>query len=178
METGWIQVFVLVITECVAPAGKTVCQEQELRYEFFEKGDCDIVLEQLLAHKDNAENIIVNREKSSCVPTASKQKVFRSPDEARDALTDSEIVAFADAYKTLTLTYDQIFDCEFPYTAGIHQAPTTPGDHPAWQLHMHFYPPLLRSATVRKFMVGYEMLATPQRDITAESAAATLRQSR
>ena len=90
METGWIQVFVLVITECVAPAGKTVCQEQELRYEFFEKGDCDIVLEQLLAHKDSAENIIVNRDKSSCVPTARKQQVFRSPDDARDALADSE----------------------------------------------------------------------------------------
>lgn len=90
MDTGWIQVFVLVITECVAPAGKTVCQEQELRYEFFEKGDCDVVLEQLLAHKDNAENIIVNRDKSSCVPTARNQQVFRSPDDARSALADSE----------------------------------------------------------------------------------------
>lgn len=89
METGWIQVFVLVITECVAPAGKTVCQEQELRYEFFEKGDCDIVLEQLLVHKDTAENIIVNRDKSSCVPTARKQQIFRSPDEAKNALEDS-----------------------------------------------------------------------------------------
>jgi hypothetical protein len=90
METGWIQVFVLVITECVAPAGKTVCQEQELRYEFFDKGDCDIVLEQLLAHKDNAENIIVNRAKSTCLPTARNQQVFRSPDDARSALADSE----------------------------------------------------------------------------------------
>jgi len=82
---------------------------------------------------------------------------------------------FADAYKTLTLTYDKVFDCEFPYTAGIHQAPATPGDHAAWQLHMHFYPPLLRSATVKKFMVGYEMLCMPQRDLTPESAADTLR---
>ena len=59
---------------------------------------------------------------------------------------------------------------EFPYTAGIHQAPSTNEDHSAWQLHMHFYPPLLRSATVKKFMVGYEMLAEPQRDLTAEQA--------
>ena len=86
-----------------------------------------------------------------------------------------QVTAFADAYKTLTLTYDHVFDCEFPYTAGIHQAPTTAGNHDAWQMHMHFYPPLLRSASIRKFMVGYEMLATPQRDITAEHAAETLR---
>lgn len=92
-----------------------------------------------------------------------------------DEMSADEVVAFADAYKTLTLTYDHVFDCEFPYTAGIHQAPTTEGNHDAWQMHMHFFPPLLRSATVRKFMVGYEMLATPQRDITAESAAGTLR---
>jgi len=94
-----------------------------------------------------------------------------------EQLSNSEISAFADAYKTLTLTYDQVFDCEFPYTAGIHQAPAIEGSHQAWQMHMHFYPPLLRSATVRKFMVGYEILATPQRDITAESAAETLRQA-
>jgi len=94
---------------------------------------------------------------------------------AIDELTDAEIRDFAEAYKTLTLTYDHVFDCEFPYTAGIHQAPTSGGDHNAWQLHMHFYPPLLRSASVKKFMVGYEMLATPQRDLTAETAAATLR---
>ncbi len=94
-----------------------------------------------------------------------------------DRLSDSEATGLADAYRTLTRAYDRVFDCEFPYTAGIHQAPVTAGDHSAWQLHMHFYPPLLRSATVKKFMVGYEMLAAPQRDITAESAAGTLRQA-
>lgn len=94
---------------------------------------------------------------------------------AIDEFSDAEITAFANAYKTLTLTYDRVFDCEFPYTAGIHQAPAVEGDHDAWQLHMHFYPPLLRSATVKKFMVGYEMLAMPQRDLTAETAAETLR---
>jgi UDPglucose--hexose-1-phosphate uridylyltransferase len=92
-------------------------------------------------------------------------------------LSVEELRAFADAYRRLTQAYDQVFDCEFPYTAGIHQAPTTNGNHAAWQLHMHFYPPLLRSATVKKHMVGYEMLAAPQRDITAESAAETLRQA-
>lgn len=86
METAWIQVFVLLLTECVAPAGKTVCQEQELRYEFFDRDDCEIVLEQLLAHKDDAENVIVNREKSSCLPTARTQRVYRSLDDANEAL--------------------------------------------------------------------------------------------
>lgn len=92
-----------------------------------------------------------------------------------DQFTDSQVRDFADAYRTLTRTYNQVFACDFPYTAGIHQAPVTSGDHDEWQLHMHFYPPLLRSATVKKFMVGYEMLATPQRDITAEGAAENLR---
>jgi len=59
---------------------------------------------------------------------------------------------------------------------GLHQCPTDGQGHPEWHLHWHFYPPLLRSATVRKFMVGYEMLATPQRDLTAESAAERLRE--
>lgn len=94
-----------------------------------------------------------------------------------DQLSDDEITGFADAYRALTIAYDGVFDCEFPYTAGIHQAPTISGDHSAWQMHMHFYPPLLRSATVKKFMVGYEMLASPQRDITAEGAAETLRKA-
>ena len=86
-----------------------------------------------------------------------------------------ETAGLADAYRRLTRAYDRLFDCEFPYSAGIHQAPATDDDHSAWQLHMHFYPPLLRSATVKKFMVGYEMLAAPQRDITPEAAARALR---
>lgn len=90
MDTGWIQVFVLVMTECVAPAGKSVCQEQELRYEFFDKGDCEVVLEQLLAHKDSAENIIVNKEKSACLPTAKKQRIFHSLDDAKNALENTD----------------------------------------------------------------------------------------
>ena len=90
MDTGWIQVFVLVLAECVAPAGKTVCQEQELRYEFFDQDDCQMVLEQLLAHKDSAENVIVNRERSSCLPTARKQTIYHSADDASQALADIE----------------------------------------------------------------------------------------
>lgn len=90
-------------------------------------------------------------------------------------LTDAEKTAFAHAYKQLTVQYDNLFEVSFPYSAGIHQAPTDNKPHPEWHLHASFYPPLLRSAMVKKFMVGYEMLANPQRDITPEKAAEVLR---
>lgn len=82
---------------------------------------------------------------------------------------------FASILKQLTIKYDNLFNISFPYSAGMHQMPVNNGEQAAWHWHMHFYPPLLRSATVKKFMVGYEMLASPQRDITPESAAETLR---
>jgi UDPglucose--hexose-1-phosphate uridylyltransferase len=90
-------------------------------------------------------------------------------------MTDAEKTAFADAYRQLTMRYDKLFDTSFPYSAGIHQAPTDGKEYTAWHWHKVFYPPLLRSATVKKFMVGYEMLANPQRDITPEQAAQRLR---
>ncbi|RME16214.1 MAG: UDP-glucose--hexose-1-phosphate uridylyltransferase [Alphaproteobacteria bacterium] len=90
-------------------------------------------------------------------------------------LTGDERDGLADLLKRLTTAYDNLFETEFPYTMGWHGAPMGAGDHEHWQLHAHFYPPLLRSATVRKFMVGYEMLAEAQRDLTAETAAERLR---
>ena len=92
------------------------------------------------------------------------------------ALADEERNALADILKRLLVRYDNLFETSFPYSMGWHGQPTDGGVHPHWQLHAHFYPPLLRSATVKKFMVGYEMLANPQRDITAEQAADRLRQ--
>lgn len=90
--------------------------------------------------------------------------------------TDAERDGLAAILKDLTTRYDNLFETSFPYSAGMHQMPFNDGeDHPEWHWHMHFYPPLLRSATVKKFMVGYEMLAHPQRDITPEFAAARLR---
>ena len=79
--------------------------------------------------------------------------------------------------KRVISTYDKLFAVPFPYSMGFHQSPTDGVDHPEWHFHAHFYPPLLRSATVRKFMVGFEMLGTPQRDITPETAAERLRQA-
>jgi len=88
-----------------------------------------------------------------------------------DALNDEEKDALADALKRLTTRYDNLFNTAFPYSMGWHGAPCDNSDASHWQVHAHFYPPLLRSATVRKFMVGYEMLAEPQRDLTPEQAA-------
>jgi len=90
-------------------------------------------------------------------------------------LTSAELSALAEVFKFITTRYDNLFEIPFPYSMGFHQAPTDGNRHPEWTLHAHFYPPLLRSATVRKFMVGYEMLGMPQRDITPEFAAERLR---
>ena len=90
-------------------------------------------------------------------------------------LAPDEITALAEVIKQVTTLYDNLFEISFPYSMGFHQAPFDGEAHPEWLLHAHFYPPLLRSATVRKFMVGYEMLAMPQRDITPEIAAERLR---
>ena len=100
-----------------------------------------------------------------------KRHVLRLPD-----LTDEERSDLAVILKNCIGAYDQLFDTSFPYSMGWHGAPTDTGDYSHWQLHAHFYPPLLRSATVRKFMVGFEMLAESQRDLTPEGAAARLRE--
>jgi UDPglucose--hexose-1-phosphate uridylyltransferase len=90
-------------------------------------------------------------------------------------LNDQERDGLADILQQLTIKYDNLFETSFPYSAGFHQRPTDGQDYPEWHLHMHFLPPLLRSATVKKFMVGYELMANAQRDITAEQAAERLR---
>jgi len=93
---------------------------------------------------------------------------------AMTELTGSESSQLAAILKQIVSLYDRVFDVPFPYSMGFHPRPGN-GHHPGWHFHAHFFPPLLRSATVRKFMVGFEMLGTPQRDITAELAAERLR---
>jgi UDPglucose--hexose-1-phosphate uridylyltransferase len=88
----------------------------------------------------------------------------------------NEVKDFANALSVITIKYDNLFETSFPYSAGIHQSPTDGKPHDEWHFHMHFYPPLLRSAGIKKFMVGYEMLAEPQRDITPEFSAKILRE--
>jgi UDPglucose--hexose-1-phosphate uridylyltransferase len=99
-----------------------------------------------------------------------RRPIARLPD-----LQDSERVNLADILKRLLTRYDNLFEVSFPYSMGWHGAPFGDGEFQHWQLHAHFYPPLLRSASVKKFMVGYEMLGEAQRDLTAEQAAQTLR---
>jgi UDPglucose--hexose-1-phosphate uridylyltransferase len=88
---------------------------------------------------------------------------------------EAEVQQLSAILQRIVSTYDRVFNALFPYSMGFHQAPFARNPHPEWHFHAHFYPPLLRSATVRKFMVGFEMLGTPQRDITPESAAERLR---
>lgn len=102
--------------------------------------------------------------------------VSRRPFGRFTDMTEKEKNSLADIIKKITTIYDNIFNISFPYSAGFHPAPTDGEQHPEWHFHMHFYPPLLRSAMVKKFRVGYEMLGNSQRDITAETAAELLRQ--
>ena len=90
-------------------------------------------------------------------------------------ISEQESLSFADAISKITKAYDKLFECSFPYSSGIHQSPTNGQLNDHWHWHMSFYPPLLRSASVKKFMVGYEMFGSPQRDITAEQAAIRLK---
>jgi len=94
---------------------------------------------------------------------------------AIDEFDSNERDSLSDILKRLTTRYDNLFQTSFPYSMGFHQRPTDKQDHPEWHFHAHFFPPLLRSATVRKFMVGFELLGMPQRDITAETSAERLR---
>jgi UDPglucose--hexose-1-phosphate uridylyltransferase len=91
-------------------------------------------------------------------------------------LAGEETERLGDILRRLTIRYDNLFETAFPYSMGFHQRPTDGQAHGEWHFHAHYFPPLLRSATVQKFMVGYELLGNPQRDITAESAAERLRE--
>ncbi|KAJ5666787.1 Galactose-1-phosphate uridylyltransferase [Penicillium macrosclerotiorum] len=103
--------------------------------------------------------------------------ISRTHKRALVDLSESDKTLLAEAIAEITRRYDNLFETHFPYSMGIHQAPLdgTAEEVDASYLHLHFYPPLLRSATVRKFLVGYELMAEPQRDITPEQAAARLR---
>jgi UDPglucose--hexose-1-phosphate uridylyltransferase len=158
------------------PARELVSQADYLR----EHGSC-LLCDYLAAERqDGARIVCANEHFTALVPfwavwpfeilLVAHRHAGSLPD-----LEPGEAAALADLIRRLTARYDNLFEISFPYSMGFHQAPTDGGDYPGQHLHAHFYPPLLRSATVRKFMVGYEMLAMPQRDITPETAAERLR---
>jgi UDPglucose--hexose-1-phosphate uridylyltransferase len=156
-------------------------KEHERQLAYAERSGSVLLVDYLAAELDAQERIIVENEAwAALVPywatwpfetlLLPRRHVTELP-----ALHDGERDALADILKRLLTRYDNLFETSFPYSMGWHGKPTDGREHAHWQLHAHFYPPLLRSATVRKFMVGFEMLGMPQRDITAEQAAARLK---
>lgn len=131
-------------------------------------------------HKSGERTIVENRSFTALVPfwaiwPFEVMVIANRPVQHLSGLTKDEVSDLAAIFLDITRRYDALFGVSFPYSMGFHQAPFDGADHPEWVLHAHFYPPLLRSATIRKFMVGYELMAMPQRDLTAESAAERIR---
>jgi UDPglucose--hexose-1-phosphate uridylyltransferase len=163
------------------PAAETQAQREHLALT----GSC-LLCEYLVAEKaaasDQGRIVFENEHFSALVPWWAVWPfevllVSRRHVKAMPEFTADERDGLADALKRLTTRFDNLFETSFPYTMGFHQAPTDKSSHEEWHFHAHFYPPLLRSATVRKFMVGFEMLGMPQRDITPEAAAQRLREA-
>ncbi len=158
------------------PAAETAAQHEHLA----RTGRC-LLCEYAEAERAAGERIIFENEHfTALVPwwavwPFEAMIVSRRHCGAMPELSGSERDGLADALRRMTTRFDNLFSTSFPYTMGFHQSPTDGQAHPEWHFHAHYYPPLLRSATVRKFMVGFEMLCMPQRDITPESAAERLR---
>ncbi|MGB5512600.1 MAG: UDP-glucose--hexose-1-phosphate uridylyltransferase [Woeseiaceae bacterium] len=156
-------------------------KELENMRAYFEKRGTTLLSEYLAVEVEREERIVCDNEHFvALVPFWAVwpyeiMVLCRRSVSSLSQLEEAEKDSLSDILKRVATRYDNLFQCSFPYSAGLHQAPTDGKDHPECDLHMHFYPPLLRSATVRKFMVGYEMLANPQRDITPEWSAAQLR---
>ncbi len=157
-------------------------KESAQQQEYYRKSGHTLLYDYLTLELKKETRIIVNNEYFvALVPfwaawPYETMIISKRPVQNILEFTELEKEDLARTLQELTIRYDNIFETSFPYSAGMHQGPVNSGDHPEWHWHMHFYPPLLRSATVKKFMVGYEMLATPQRDITPEQAANTLRE--
>lgn len=157
-------------------------KEDEAQRAYFQETGSPLLVDYLAAELAVGERIVVENEQWVALVPYWAFWPFeilllpRRPVLALPELTGPERAGLAAILKRLLTAYDNLFESSFPYSMGWHGQPTDGGIYPHWQLHAHFYPPLLRSATVKKFRVGYEMLATPQRDITAEQAAARLRE--
>jgi UDPglucose--hexose-1-phosphate uridylyltransferase len=158
------------------PAKELVAQR-----EYYAQHGRHLLLDYVAEERRRGERVVVSNEHfTALVPfwavwPFETLVVAHRPVGSLPELSAAEFAALADVFKRLTTRYDNLFEVSFPYSMGFHQIPFDGAEHPEWVLHAHFYPPLLRSATVKKFMVGFEMLAMPQRDITPEQAAERLR---
>ena len=159
-----------------------VAREQEAQLAYYKEHGSTLLSDYLaLELKDGSRLVCSNDHFVALVPFWAVWPfetivISMRPVEALPDLTEDERGGLADILKQVTTRYDNLFEVSAPYSMGFHQRPTDNLPRPFHHLHAHFYPPLLRSATVRKFMVGYELLAEPQRDITPESAAERLRE--
>lgn len=158
-----------------------IVKELATQRAYFNQHNRPLLLDYIREEQKRQERILFSNEHfTAVVPfwAVWPFEVLVSAHRATSALADLsavEVSALAEVFKHVTTKYDNLFEISFPYSMGFHQAPADGQPHPEWVLHAHFYPPLLRSATVKKFMVGYEMLSMPQRDITPEVAADRLR---
>lgn len=158
-----------------------IVKELAAQKEYFGRNGRPLLLDYIEEeHKQRERVLFANEHFSAVVPFWAVWPfevliVAHRPTAYMKDLTTKETAALAEVFKQVTTRYDNLFNISFPYSMGFHQAPIDGQQHPEWVLHAHFYPPLLRSASVKKFMVGYEMLAMPQRDITPEAAAERLR---
>ena len=156
-------------------------KEEEQQKIYFQKKGQRLLLDYLSQELTQKDRIVVENEDWVAVVPYWAVWPFETlllpkfPVTRLTELNDKQKKSLAPAMKSLLQAYDALFETSFPYSMGWHGAPFMAGDFNHWQLHAHFYPPLLRSASVKKFMVGYEMLGEPQRDLTPESAAERLR---
>lgn len=156
-------------------------KEDQNQRAYFEKMKSPLLVDYVQVESERKERIVVeNEDWLAVVPFWAVWPfeillVPRKPFQRLPELGGPERDSLAAILQRLLIRYDNLFETSFPYSMGWHGAPYSTGDQSHWQLHAHFYPPLLRSATVKKFMVGYEMLAEAQRDLTAEQAAERLR---
>ncbi len=194
-ENQWVQVFenkgAVMGSSNRHPHGQIWAQnelpnepaaEDRNQRTYFKKHNSPLLMDYLERETESRERIVVENEhwmavipywavwpfETLLVPRRHVLRIFDLNTDERDAL--------AKILKALLIKYDNLFETSFPYSMGWHGAPFNGEENDHWQLHAHFYPPLLRSATVKKFMVGFEMLAEAQRDLTAEGAAARLRE--
>ncbi len=196
-DIGYVQVFenrgVLMGASNPHPHGQIwatqslpqfVAREQATQMAYFARHGRTLLGDYLAIELERAERLVeANEHFVALVPfwavwPFETLVISRRPAPSLPALTGAERDGLADLLKRLITRYDALFATMLPFSMGFHQQPTDGADHPEWHLHAHFYPPLLRSATVRKFMVGFEMLGEPQRDITPEQAAERLRAAR
>ncbi|MBB6479144.1 UDP-glucose--hexose-1-phosphate uridylyltransferase [Spirochaeta isovalerica] len=157
-------------------------KELENQKSYYDENGTPMLIDYLNAELESRERLVIENDSFAVlVPfwAVWPYETMILPKKQIQSVSDlsaGQVADLAQIMKSLGIRYDNLFQTDFPYSMGLHQKPTDGKDHPWATFHMHYFPPLLRSAEVKKFMVGYEMMAMAQRDITAESSASILRE--